>query len=401
MEHIDFEPYLQETTQEIIIFGTGKMSHYLYDACVKSDIMVSAFCDNDATKWGQENHGVEILSLAEIQAKYKSPIFLVALLKKKHQESIAKQLEDVGFTEYYSLIHCVENMKNIEIPNVFERISLLQVQHEKHEKASSPVMYAREVTLTITTKCTLRCQDCAAFIPYHEEQKHIPKEVIFQHIDKLDEIFDTITFLAISGGEALMHPDVYEILAYAQSKPTFQYVVIYTNATIVPKKEELLKFDTDKVLFSCSNYGVLSIKQTELLSLLQELNIKYMSPPEMTWFDCTKLNFRGKTESELKKTYQECFNDCIVVIDEKLFRCSQVVSAYLLNALPKNTLQYVELMDDTKTKEDLQQEIKKYLYGMEYLEACNWCTGKTATEKTQIPPAIQVKGNLPYKKYMD
>lgn len=401
MEHIDFEAYLQETTQEIIIFGAGEMSRYLYDTCVKSGITVTAFCDNDATKWGKELHGLLINSLTNIQQMYKNPLFLVSVIKTEHQESIAQQLDSVGCTEHYSLLHCIEHMNFTKIDDVCIDIGVMQTQKIKYEVADSPVLYAHLISFSITEKCTLRCRDCAAFIPYHEVQEHRTKEAIFQQLDTINDLFDDVDYIIISGGEALMHPDVYEILAYAQTKSTFKYVFLYTNGTILPKKEELMKLDTTRLGVVCSDYGDLSIKRTELIQLLDELKIKYDNAYETEWLDCTSLDFRNKSIPELLTTYEECWNNCIVVVEGKLFRCSQTVSAYLLKSIPSHAVRYVDCYDTSKTKVELQQELKQYLYGTKYLEACNWCTGKTKVERIVIPKAVQTTELLPYKKYLD
>lgn len=401
MEHKDFEAYLKETTKGIVIFGTGKMGDYLYETCLKANISVRAFCDNNEEKWNQTVHDLPILSLVECKKRYATPIFLISLLNAKHQESIAMQLEMENCNEYYSLLDCLDHLDFIEIENLWDKMGILQLQKAKYQAVDSPVTYADFISVSITEQCTLRCRDCSAFIPYHKVQNHRKKEDIFLYLDKIDAFFDEIIYLNISGGEALTHPDVYEILEYALTKKSIQYVFLYTNGTVIPKKEELMKLDSKRFGVFCSNYGELSTKRTELFRLLDELQIGYFSPEEMEWLDCTKLDFRNKTLPELKQAYKECWNLCIIVVDGKLFRCSQGVVGHLLKAIPQSAIQYVDLLDDTKSKKEVQTEIRKYLHGTEHLDVCNWCTGKTETEKVPIPIAVQIKGTLPYQRYDD
>ena len=60
-------------------------------------------------------------------------------------------------------------------------------------------------------------------------------------------------------------------------------VVIYTNARIVPKGENLHCLKNKKVRLQITNYGSLSYKHDELIKLCKENNILYVTERVKKW----------------------------------------------------------------------------------------------------------------------
>ncbi len=88
-------------------------------------------------------------------------------------------------------------------------------------------------TLEITQKCNLRCKHCYNFdrsTPY-ASQNELTLNEIYKALDALADL--GVLSLNISGGEPLLHPDLFDILDYAQSHHF--HLRIKSNGTLITK----------------------------------------------------------------------------------------------------------------------------------------------------------------------
>jgi radical SAM protein with 4Fe4S-binding SPASM domain len=84
------------------------------------------------------------------------------------------------------------------------------------------------ISFEITRKCNLECRHC-----YANAGDLLPDELTPQEIKAfIDDVYNTgclsITF---SGGEPLLHPDIFELMEYAKQKPLS--VLLFTNGTLL------------------------------------------------------------------------------------------------------------------------------------------------------------------------
>ncbi len=385
----EFENYLKNS-ENLIIFGTGMMGMHLHEALKKLNISITAFCDNNMEIVGTTKDGVPICSLDEIKKQYKSPVILVSVLLDKYQRTISKQLESNQIFDYYSLVECLEKISTLEMPDRWMNMIMIQRSMQKYCSVDSELTYMDHFGVDITEVCNLRCRGCAAHVPDKKNPIHRDKKEIFHTIDRVAETLDKVVRFDIVGGESLLHPNVYEFIAHAQSKQNFHYVNVYTNGTIVPKKEELMKLDHSRLLFYISNYGELSNKKDEIIQLLEELDIGYHCPNDMKWYDSYVLEYRNKTEEELEFTFQHCDNDCPTLHNGKFFYCFKALDVYQTNNIPNTESSYVDLMDTNIPIAETKKAMRQLLYGQKYLMACNWCVGGLESERTEIPVAEQL-----------
>lgn len=80
--------------------------------------------------------------------------------------------------------------------------------------------------LEITSKCNLRCLHC------YNESGILKNEISFELFKRLIDEFDEKPDITFSGGEPLLHPDIWKMLEYAQDKINNDSVLI-TNATLI------------------------------------------------------------------------------------------------------------------------------------------------------------------------
>lgn len=109
---------------------------------------------------------------------------------------------------------------------------------------------AKEVTLTypidtaqieITNKCNLSCLHCV-----NDSGTVLPDELATEEIITLIDTLSSlgVSNLTLSGGEPLLHPDLYEIVEHARKTP--MTVTIFTNGTLVTE-EAIHKFKQARV----------------------------------------------------------------------------------------------------------------------------------------------------------
>lgn len=403
MSEKEFTKHLKENQERLIIFGTGEQGVRMAKSLLMNEITPLCFCDNNADKIGMQIENIEVCSVADIQVKCQSQsmIFLVSPRMIAYQEEMIAQIKIAypDHLEYYTLAEFYKNIEKAYFQNVFEKRDWIHFKYAEHTTTDTAYMYADKLTLAITHKCSLRCKDCGQFVPYYEAPRNYDTPTMKLYMDHIDALFDTVSQFGLVGGEPLVHPDFFELLYYAQNKKSFETIIIFTNCTILPTEEELRGVDKTKVIFWLSNYGALSHKINEFAMVLEKMGISFMYSPKETWVDATNIQYRDKTEAELEQTYKDCLHVCPQLVDGKVFPCSHISAAgYLLNALPEDARDHVNFMDPTKSKEEIQKELRYFLHGMKFTKGCNWCVGHTKAEEVQIPPAIQTSEKLCFEK---
>ena len=171
--------------------------------------------------------------------------------------------------------------------------------------------------------------------------------------------------------------------------------MIYTNATILPEKEDLEMFHNNRVSFYITDYGLDKKQKVDLFEiLLKEHHIGYEVHRLEYWYKPGDIFDNFKTKEILEETYQFCWGrDCITLLEGKLFQCEFVANANRLGAIPDFVQDYVDLFET----EDLRKRIVEFLYRKKYMESCRWCN--LTTEK--VKPGEQLQYRIEYKRVQD
>ncbi|GMV12493.1 MAG: radical SAM protein [Polyangiaceae bacterium] len=124
--------------------------------------------------------------------------------------------------------------------------------------------------LVVTRRCNLACGYCNEF---DAVSKPVPLEVLKQRIDRLRAL-GTFT-LELTGGEPMMHPDIYELIRYARSLGFFKVMMISNaylfNEARIRKLNEAglqgLQISVDGVLPNDVTVKVLKPMRNKLLAV--------------------------------------------------------------------------------------------------------------------------------------
>jgi radical SAM protein with 4Fe4S-binding SPASM domain len=87
------------------------------------------------------------------------------------------------------------------------------------------------ISLEITKQCNLQCKHC-----YADAGKKCEDELTLDEIKELiDELADIgVLSITFTGGEPLLHPSIFDMMAYARKKPLA--VVLFTNGTLLTRE---------------------------------------------------------------------------------------------------------------------------------------------------------------------
>ena len=155
-------------------------------------------------------------------------------------------------------------------------------------------------------------------------------------------------------------------------------MVIYTNAKIVPKGENLNCLKNKKVLLYITNYGEICTAHSKTVEVCNKENINFTSFRCTIWQDTGKIMpFSNKNEKALEHQFKNCNNsDLISLLHGKLYRCPFSANIVNLKAVPQNNSDEVNLLNDNLSNNEIREQIKKLCYEKKYLTACSYCNGR-------------------------
>jgi molybdenum cofactor biosynthesis enzyme MoaA len=94
---------------------------------------------------------------------------------------------------------------------------------------------------------------------------------IERFVDTVDEIYE----FRVLGGDPFMSKDLHKVVEKLKTFEKVKKIIIYTNAKIIPKGENLecLK-DSKNLMLDIANYGEHSSVHEQLLNILDDNSIK-------------------------------------------------------------------------------------------------------------------------------
>ena len=148
-----------------------------------------------------------------------------------------------------------KNVFNYSKLFIFEWISVL---FTKINKFIFHDIYINYIEFPITTKCSLRCKECANLIQYYDEGRFLDCKEIINDVYKLCQTVKGIEMVRLLGGEPLLHPKLKEILIGILKNNNIKNVQIVTNGTLLIDKDMLVILKDKRVSIDISNYGKVS-----------------------------------------------------------------------------------------------------------------------------------------------
>lgn len=242
--------------------------------------------------------------------------------------------------------------------------------------------------IVLTTKCSLRCKDCAHLMQYYKAPKNFEESALEKDMDDILDKVSAVYVFKFIGGETFLHPQFGKLVAKASVSPKIKQIQVFTNATIIPSTEALESLKNPKVVVQISNYGGNSRKFKELTDIFTREKIAFESEKNLEWCDTGDVHFRGRSEQELKKLFSSCIaSECKSYLNGEFHVCPRSSNGMYLGVIPGNEKEYVK--PSAVSKQELKKRIKE-LYNVRYISSCNYCDGITSYGK-MIKAGVQQK----------
>jgi len=228
---------------------------------------------------------------------------------------------------------------------------------------------------------------------YYKHPQHCDLKILFESVEKIMKSVDWVSEFRVIGGEPFVNKEMFKVINQLLTYANASTVVVYTNATIVPKGENLTCLKNKRVLVNITNYGVLSKNYNKLLGIFDSEGISYaVKVPK--WTDSGKiLPCQEKTEKQIKDLFFNCCtNDVLTLLHGKLYHCPFSGHAMNLKAVPCDNDDVIDLSEEIEGG-GLRVKIDKFYKKKECLTACWYCNGRDYSTPF-IEPAVQTKKPL-------
>ena len=378
--------------KDIFLYGFGTSGKWL-SSNIKGRIR--GFIDSDTKKTGLKFNNIPVYSIEEAKKLInKNTLIIVTVLDI---QDVISTVESLSAGKWLPLGKFLNNEQVINNPlknedKSYVEYSLKAVESCHKSYFSTKKLFLKSIDIIITEKCSLKCKDCSNLMQYYMNPINVSFNEILNDFQTLINNVDHIYEIRLIGGEPFMNKDIYKIIKEISKNEKLSRIVIYTNATIPLKEKYIDILKHSKVVFSVTTYGKLSKNTQKVIDFLKKNKIPYRDHPPENWTDCGVIYDFKRKEPEMEKLFEDCCGkNLLTVTNGKLYRCPFVANAERLNAIPKDSDNYVNVNDSKKN-------IKKYTTQINYIPACNYCMGRSYNAP-KIKPAIQTKKPLDYKTY--
>lgn len=253
----------------------------------------------------------------------------------------------------------------------------------------------------LTSHCTLRCKNCCAAIPQLANPSHVPTSLLKDSFNRIFEIFSFIGEFGLYGGEALLHPDIDEIIIECEKyKNQIGFMRLMLNGTVVPKPStiKILKNLNLKYDIQVDDYGKASFRLNDILNII-ELNglplrlIRYNEHEQYCggWIDFgMEYEYKNYTYEQLSSVFKNCHSKdrCFVHWAGILYRCQFAASGEQIGKVPYIENNSVNLLNNKLSIEEIRKKIKR-LDDLP-VEACKYCNGFDIINGKRIPAGVQI-----------
>ena len=266
---------------------------------------------------------------------------------------------------------------------------------KKNTYSHSGKLNLKSIDIQITERCSLKCKDCSNLMQYYAKPINAETQQVLDSTKRIMSVVDHLDEFRVLGGDPFMNKEMHKVVNELVKYENCDRVVIYTNATIIPKNEQLDCLKNPKVILEITNYGEASRAHEKLKDLTNAEGIKYSTFNCNTWQDCGTITHNSKKGTEeIKHQFNNCCNsDLVTLLHGKLYRCPFSANGENLKAFKEDDDCVIDLTSPNISQEKLKDKIMELYYGKEYLSACFYCKGRDY-QSTNIQAAIQTKTPL-------
>tara|TARA_B100000787_G_scaffold107437_2_gene79736 strand:+ start:6012 stop:7274 length:1263 start_codon:yes stop_codon:yes gene_type:complete len=408
----NLESSLKIENNKIAIHGAGVCGRNVLYGFETRGIKVDFFIDTDVSKQQKLFCGIKTISLDEFNKISPNGYLFIA---HDYFIPVMEELKKLNFKNYYNSVDILENtnfsdgndytkkypdMTPIKLERGLKKHKYgAQIAERLFNKIKNNILTIKHMDVVITERCSLKCKDCANLMQYYEKPQNSDLEILFKSLDRMMECVDQIYEFRVLGGDPFMNKEMYKVVNKLSGFKNVEKVVVYTNAKIIPRDENLECLKNEKVRLDITNYGSLSSKHDEIIKLLNENNIEYETDLVELWDDIGEIKYEKKNNQQLKKVFEDCCaKEIFTILDGVVYKCPVSAHGTKLNAVPYDSkYDGVNLFDESVSIPELKTKLKDFHDNDQYVSACNYCKGR-GYGAGSIKSAIQTKKPLPIEK---
>jgi len=364
---------------ELIIYGYGEYGKIIEKVLMHNHIQIKAIVDNSLYIKRMTEFGNEIICHNDLYEYDREIPIIISLFNEEGNKQILEKLKLEGWVTFLDKDEYLDNY----ISQGIKETAYTFFDGENGIK----VIADSTVACIITEKCSLRCKNCSHFIPQRNNPVHRDKDEIVREIKILSEMVENIREIAIYGGEALLHPDIFEICRELSSIKNIECLILLTNGTIMPSKDLFELWTTRRWKIQISDYGIYNKKADDIFEMCNRYGIQceYVGT-DSEWFK-PDLSRKNRESTLNKSMYLICNSpkECPLVAEGKIWKCVPSYVSYKMGQIDEN-----EMMHDTfdlfKNNGDIDG-LRNFILDTDAPVSCDCCI---YGEKTIVKKAEQI-----------
>jgi len=394
---------IANTGAKVFLYGAGdgasSYAKIALPAIAFHGLTLTCFIDDDKTRWGKTLGGHEIKSLDAVMSM---PGEKIVFISSNYFESMAKNLD--RYRANIKVFTCRQILENVPKEVFAGVMDYEEVQRRIHMHATkfrrianqsqfSHDLHLNIVDIQVTERCTMKCKDCSNLMQYYSKPRNAEAIELDQSICSLLEAIDELSEARILGGEPFLYKDLPSAMKLLQASQKVKKILVYTNATFVPKDGILQSLVNEKTLVEITDYDEQSHACLDMIKAFKDCGIRYICHRPQNWTDSARIVDMPRDEQALTELFSRCcVNDVLTLLHGRLYHCPFSANAHNLKAIPTSKQDFVDLIALQGTS--LRNAIKDFYFGRNHLTACGYCLGRDYTQ-LQVVPAIQVKKAFP------
>jgi organic radical activating enzyme len=399
---LDKKLYEQDIKNESIpriIFGAGIVGEALFYACNERGMKINAFADNNFNKTKSRICNTEIIHTSELKKRYADANFIISTADVK---DVITQLTEFGFSKWNvgsTLLKDFDLQKyEFSAPKNFVEYAVDVAILCQDSYLNPNKLFLRSVDLIITERCSLKCKDCSNLMQYYQNPKNCEVGELERSIDSFCNIIDEINEFRILGGEPFMNKEFDKTIDKLTRENKVKKIVVYTNGTIVPKEDKIKSLSNEKTLVLITDYGILSKNIDSLVKKFSEYGVNFYIQKAHGWTNCSEITKHNRNVEQQKKLFRDCCAKNTFTISEgRLYRCPFGANLSRLKAIPDYKEDKIDFINNLQEISEIKKNIKDYIFEKDFLNACDYCNGRSFGE-SEIEPAIQIQKPLKYEQ---
>lgn len=373
-EFYDLYQLLIDKDKEFILWGAANIGKEIYEEyCEKINIV--KIVDKNPSRCDKQIGNCTVESSDELEINNN----IIIVITTSAYEEVSRELNKKGYK------------RNINYIDYFMFVKV-------YELYKNNFLISGRLDISMTEKCTLKCEKCNMFMPYFKNPKDYNFDCIKKDIDSYFEIVDYVRDVNLLGGEPFLYPEFKQVIEYIGDKyiDRIRRIEIFTNATLRPSKDLLEVIKRYNIIVQISDYTNridYSSRLQEVINLFKEYDINYYILKSEVWGDFgfpeNPNNLIG--ENELIPFFDRCKAPFRGLYRQKVYFCHLETSAIRAGLFEDEENDYFDLRNVASNTKRLFMEFDEGFSDKGYITFCEKCRGCACVNNLTVKSALQMK----------